>query len=185
MIEELDIPEYDEDAPDDALEEIAHLAPDLTPQERKYVYWRSVALPPARAFQKAGYVGSVWRTVETRPRIRRALEDLNEQLEPQYRVTQQKVIGILMEAVELAKLKEQPKALIEAAVALANVSGVMAATKIQIDQRTLHLEERPQVKALEHMPRRGLERLVGVERLLPLQVVDADFEEVSVESVSL
>jgi hypothetical protein len=81
------------DIPDDALLEIATLAPELTEQERKYLYWRSIGEPPGRAFEKAGYAGTNWRVVETRPRVREALMDLNERLEPNYRVTQKSIIG--------------------------------------------------------------------------------------------
>lgn len=174
----------DLDIPDDALAEIAQLSPTLNSQERKYVYWRSVANPPVVAFTKAGYAGGSWRVVETRPRVREALMDLNELLEPQYRVTQRSVVGILMEAVELARMKEQPKVLVEAAKELASVTGVGAATKIQVDQHTqFSVGQKEETKALRHMPRRGLEDLVGVERALPATIIDGDYEEVLREDV--
>jgi hypothetical protein len=169
----------EEDIPDDALAEIARLSPNLNSQERKYIYWRSVANPPALAFSKAGYTGSSWRMVETRPKIREALIALNEELEPAYRVTQKTVVGILMEAVDMARMKEQPKVMVEAAKELAAVTGVGEAAKIQIDQRTeIQLSAREEVKALRHMPRWGLEDLVGVQRALPPSFVEAEFEEV-------
>ena len=168
------------DIPDDALTEIARLSPNLTSQERKYIYWRSVANPPALAYSKAGYTGSSWRMVETRPKIREALITLNEELEPDYRVTQKTVVGILMEAVDMARTKEQPKVMVEAAKELAAVTGVGAAAKIQIDQRTeVMLTAREESKALRHMPRWGLEDMVGVQRALPPSYLEAEFEEVS------
>lgn len=171
----------DLDIPDDALAEIAGLSPSLSQQERKYVYWRSVANPPLTAYVKAGYTGASWRMVETKPRVREALMDLNEQLEPQYRITQRTVVGILMEAVDMARMKEQPKVLVEAAKELAAVTGVGAATKIQIDQNTqFSLSRREETKALRHMPRSGLEELVGIQRALPSNIVDGEFEEILV-----
>lgn|SRR5574343_366295 len=169
----------EEEIPDDALAEIARLSPSLSAQERKYIYWRSVANPPALAFSKAGYAGSNWRIVETRPKIREALIALNEELEPAYRVTQKTVVGILMEAVDMARMKEQPKVMVEAAKELAAVTGVGEAAKIQIDQRTeIQLSAREEARALRHMPRWGLEDMVGVQRALPPSFVEAEFEEV-------
>lgn len=180
----IEVPEHnDEFPPDDAIAEIADVAPDLTEQERKYVYWRSIAVPPAAAHAKAGYSGTNWRAVETRPRIRTALQDLNERVSPQYRVTQQTVIGLLMEGIEIARMKDQAKTMIEGAVALANITGVAAATKYQVDQRTLLEVNRPNEgpKALRHLPRNNLEALVGVQRTLPSHVIEAEFEVVSAE----
>lgn len=179
MTEETEISPDDLDIPDDALAEIAGIAPSLSQQERKYVYWRSVANPPMMAFIKSGYAGTGWRLVETRPRVREALMDLNELLEPQYRVTQRTVVGILMEAVDMARMKEQPKVLVEAAKELAAVTGVGAATKIQIDQHTqFSLAQKEETKALRHMPRSGLEELVGIQRALPSNIMEGEFEEV-------
>lgn len=177
----------DVDIPDDALEEIGQLAPNLTQQERKFVYWRSMANPPLMAFKKAGYMGGQWRQVETRPKIREALADLNERLEPEYRITQQKVISILMEAVDLARLKEQPKILVEAATALANISGVAAATKFQIDSRSqvaVTSRRQEDVKALQHLPRKGLEDMVGVERTLPTSYIEAEYVEIEKSDIN-
>lgn len=167
--------------PDDALTEIAEIAPSLSEQERQYVYWRSIAYPPAKAFALANYKGSAWRTVETRPKIRTALADLNERLEPEYRVTRQTVVGILMEAVEIARRKDQPKILVEAAKELAEVTGVKAAAKLQIDQRLLTGQiVQEETKALRHLPIKTLEEFVGIERILPTtEIVEGEFEEVS------
>ena len=175
---ELDIDENNMDIPDDCLEEIAEIDPKLTKQERKYVYWRSIANPPMVAYRKAGYKGGNWRTIETRPKIREALAALHEKLEPEYRVTLQKVIGMIMEGYDMAKLKGQPKVMVEAALAAANITGIMAAQKIQIDQRTQvaitnHSQD---LKALQHMPRQSLEEMVGVERTLPY--LEAEYAEV-------
>lgn len=183
MPNEIDIPfdEEDLDIPDDALAEIAEIEPSLTNQERKYIYWRSLANPPLVAFKKAQYSGSSWRQVETRPKIREALMSLNERLEPQYRVTQQKVVGILMEAVEMARMKGQAKVLVEAATALANISGVAAATKYRIDQNTqVSIHNRAEeIKALQHLPRHQLEGIVGIQRALPSPYIDAEFVEIN------
>jgi hypothetical protein len=180
---ELNIPEYGDEPPDDAIAEIAKVAPGLTSQERLYVYWRSIALPPGAAFQKAGYAGTGWRAVETRPKIRAALQDLNELLEPDYRITQKRVVGILMEAVDIARRRDQAKNLIEAAVALANVAGVMSATKLQVNGTHNHLlSVRPELAALQLLPRVGLEELVGIRRTLPAlmpPVEEGVFEEVA------
>lgn len=178
---EIHVPQHDDEyIPDDAIQEIAEIAPTLTVQERKYVYWRSIALPPTAAFAKAGYSGTNWRTVETRPKIREALQDLNERTSSEYRVTQQTVIGLIMDGIEIARRKDQAKTIIEGAVALANITGVAAATKYQISQRTeLNVNKTIEHKALQHLPRNSLEHLAGVQRALPSTVVvEGEFEVV-------
>jgi hypothetical protein len=168
------------DIPDDALSEIAETAPSLSEQERRYVYWRMVGSPPLDAFKKASYTGTNWRVVDTRPRVRNAIADMHERIEPDWRVTQKTVVGILFEAVDIARRKDQAGNLIEAATALANITGVAAASKMQIQQDTrISIEHRQEVQALKHMPRTQLEQLVGVNRMLP-QTIDAEYEEVYV-----
>ena len=181
---ELELDEYDETPPDDAIAEIAETAPELTKQERLYVYWRTLALPPGAAYKKAGYTGTNWRSVETRPKVRNALQDMNEKLEPEYRITQKKVIGILMEGIEIARRESKAKIMIEGAVALANVAGVMSATKIAIQSENRHahrIEQQSETKALQHLPRTSLEGMVGINRVLPapVPVEEAEFEVVS------
>jgi len=172
--------ESDTDIPDDCIQEIAEINPSLTDQERKYVYWRSMANPPIVAYRKAGYSGSSWKPVEHRPKIREALAALHEKLEPEYRVSLQKIIGMVMDGYSMAELKGQPKVMVEAALALANITGIMAAQKVQIDQRTQlaiqQTQQRDDVKALQHLPRASLEEMIGVNRQLPY--VDAEFAEV-------
>lgn len=177
---DIHVPQHDDEfIPDDAILEIAELAPTLTVQERKYVYWRSIALPPTAAYAKAGYSGTNWRTVETRPKIREALQDLNERTSSEYRVTQQTVIGLIMEGIEIAKRKDQAKTIIEGAVALANITGVAAATKYQISQRTeVNMTKTVEHKALQSLPRNSLEQLAGVQRALPSNVVEGEYEVV-------
>jgi hypothetical protein len=182
MSEEDKLVQYDEsetDIPDDCIQEIVDINPSLTEQERKYVYWRSMANPPIVAYRKAGYSGGSWKPVEHRPKIRETLAALHEKLEPEYRVSLQKIIGMVMDGYSMAELKGQPKVMVEAALALANITGIMAAQKVQIDQRTqLAVQQAPQesVKALQHLPRASLEELAGVNRQLPY--VDAEFAEV-------
>lgn len=176
----------DLDIPDDALAEIATLAPELTEQERRFVYWRSVGDPPGMAFQKAGYAGTGWRMVESRPRVREALLELNEKLEPEYRVTQKTVVGILMEAVSMARIKDQPKTMVEAARELAAVTGVGAATRVEVKQDISHrVAAREELQALRHLPRGMLEEVVGIQRILPpvaierlANVEDAEYEQI-------
>lgn len=175
---ELSIDEYNETPPDDALQEIAEVAPTLTSQERLYVYWRAIGVPPGAAFSKAGYVGTNWRLVETRPKIRTALQDVNEKQTPEYRITQQKVIGMLMQAAEIAIRKDQSKNLTDAAVALAEITGVKAAAKIQIqsDNRHTHSIQQSETKALQHVPRTSLEDFLQIRRTLPApRVIEAEF----------
>ena len=169
--------EEETDIPDECLAEIAEIDPKLNLQERKYVYWRSIANPPLVALKKAGYKSTNWRSIETRPKIREALANLNEKLEPEYRVTQKRVVNMLLEGYELAKIRSNPKSMIDAAVALANITGVAAAAKIQIDQHTqiaLHTQ-REEVRALQQLPRTSLEDLAGVERKLPY--IEGEFVE--------
>lgn len=176
---ELSIEEYDEPPPDDAIQEIAEVAPSLTSQERIYVYWRAIGVPPGAAFKKAGYVGTNWRAVETRPKIRTALQDVNEKQTPEYRITQQKVIGMLLQAADIAIRKDQSKNLTDAAVALAEITGVKAAAKIQIQSSNHHthsLQQQSDTKALQHIPRTSLEDFLQIRRTLPApQILEAEF----------
>jgi hypothetical protein len=170
----------DTTVPDDSMQEIADLNPQLNDKERRYIYWRSMANPPIVAYRKAGFSGSSWRQVETRPRVRETLVDLHEKLEPQYRVSLQKVVGMIMSGYEMAQLKGQPKVMVEAATALANITGLAAAQKVQIDQRTTGVvQHQHEVRALQHLPRESLELLVGIQRQLPY--IEAEFVDASVE----
>ena len=174
------------DIPDDALAEIATLAPELTEQERRFIYWRSIGEPPGMAFQKAGYAGVGWRMVESRPRVREALLELNERLEPEYRVTQKTVVGLLFEAVEIARRRDNCKVLVEAAKELAAVTGVGAATRVEVKQDISHrVAAREELQALKHLPRGMLEAVVGIERILPpiaierlTNIEEGDFEQI-------
>ena len=172
----MEIDELNLEIPDDALEEILEINNTLSEQESRYIYWRSVAYPPLEAFKKAGYSGSNWRAVETRPKIREALADLHEKIEPEYRITQKKVIGLLMEAVEIARIKEQPKTMVEAAKELAAITGVGAATKIQIDQRTQIGVINEGTRMIQQLPPETLEKFLGITRTLPSEVIEGDYE---------
>lgn len=170
----------DTTVPDDSMQEIADLNPNLNDKERRYIYWRSMANPPIVAYRKAGFSGSAWRQVETRPKIRETLADLHEKLEPEYRVSLQKVVGMIVSGYNMAEIKGQPKVMVEAAVALANITGLAAAQKVQIDQRTTGVvQHQHEVRALQHLPRESLELLVGVNRQLPY--IEAEFAEVPVD----
>lgn len=167
----------DTTVPDDSMQEIADLNPNLNDKERRYIYWRSMANPPIVAYRKAGFSGSAWRQVETRPKIRETLAELHEKLEPDYRVSLQKVVGMIVSGYNMAELKGQPKVMVEAAVALANITGLAAAQKVQIDQRTSGVvQHQHEVRALQHLPRESLELLVGVNRQLPY--IEAEFADV-------
>lgn len=170
----------DTTVPDDSMQEIADLNPNLNDKERRYIYWRSMANPPIVAYRKAGFAGSSWRQVETRPKIRETLANLHEKLEPEYRVSLQKVVGMIMSGYEMAQLKGQPKVMVEAATALANITGLAAAQKVQIDQRTTGVvQHQHEVRALQHLPRESLELLVGVSRQLPY--IEAEFSEIPMD----
>ena len=175
--------EPDLDIPDDALQEIADVAPDVDLRERMYLYWRSLAVPPSESYRRAGYSGSGWRAIETRPRIRKALADLQEALEPVYKITRERVQAVILEGIEMARRKDQAKVMIEGAVALANIAGVSAPTKMQIQQETHMVQEirheQPAQLALSRLPREELERLLQVQRTLPApSVLEGDFTEV-------
>jgi hypothetical protein len=164
------------EVPDDALHEIAELAPKLSAKERLYVYWRSMAQPPAEAAKRAGV--SNWRATESRPIVRQALQDLQEALSPSYRITRERVLGLIMEGIDVARRKDQAKIIIEGAVALANIAGVAAPIKQQIHQYTqveqIQSSEQPR---LAHLPKEELERMVGIQRRLT--IMEGEFEEVT------
>ena len=183
MADVVDEPEernLDLDIPDDALAEIATTAPALTERERRYVYWRMVGTPPLDAFTRSGYSGSTWRTVETRPKIREAISAMHEKLEPEWRITQKTVVGLLMEAVDMSRRKDQAGNMIEAARALSDITGVGAAAKLQIQQNTnVSIEHRQEMQVLNQLPKHQLENLLEIKRTLPQrEVIDAEYAEV-------
>lgn len=177
--------------PDDALVEIRDLAPDLSSQELLYVYWRSLAIPPAESYRRAGLEGKNWRTLERRPAIRKAMEDLQEQIEPDYKVTRKRVQAIILEGIEIARRRDQPKVMIEGALALADIGGLKAPQRLQIQQQqhiTHESGSRPQPAqlALAQLSRSDLEMRLGKIRTLPVtrvvkeDVVEAEFTEIEV-----
>jgi hypothetical protein len=119
--------------------------------------------------------------------------DLQEQLEPEYKVTRKRVQALIIEAIEMARRKDQPKVMIEGAVALAEIGGVKAPIKMQIQQHTLQetvAPGQPRQLALTQMTREQLELELGRVRVLPAaerierratsdDVVDAQWEEIT------
>jgi hypothetical protein len=175
--------------PDDALGEIKEVAPGLTGQELIYVYWRSLAVPPKEAYRRAGYEDKNWLVLDRRPAIRKAMENIQELLEPEYRVSLKRVQAIILEGIEMARRKDQPKVMIEGAVALAGVAGIAAPQKLQIQQHTVTenrgTQAQPAPLQLAQLPREQLEALLGRQRVLPppvkvaVEVVEAEWSEVS------
>lgn len=177
----------DLDVPDDALQEIKDLAPDLSGQELIYVYWRSLAVPPGESYKRAGYEGRGYRVMDRRPAIRQAMVDLQEQLEPDYKVTRKRVQGVILEAIEMARRKDQPKVMIEGAVALAEIGGVKAPTKLQIQQHTVQENvlpgAQPRQLQLTQMSRHELEAELGRVRVLPQPVARVEVSASSVDAI--
>lgn len=170
--------------PDDALFEIRQAAPDLTQQELIYAYWRSLAIPPAESFRRAGYESGNYRALESRPKIRQALVALQEAMEPEYKVTRARVQAIILEAIEVARRKDQAKTMIEGATALASIAGLNAPQKLRIEhsgtQAVVASVAQP-AQQLRHLTRAELEAKINRPRLLPSpsDVVDAEFETIS------
>lgn len=170
--------------PDDAMQEIKDTCPTLTIQECIYVYWRIVGEASVNAFKKAGYAGSSWKAVETRPKIREAIAVMLEKIVPEHRVTRNTVVDILLEAVSIAREKSQAHNLVNAAVALADVTGVAAAAKIEVQQNVsvqgkIEHTASAERKMLQQLPRSELETLLQLSRTLPSQeVIDAEYEEI-------
>jgi hypothetical protein len=170
--------------PDDALREIRELVPGVSGQDMIYVYWRSLAIPPRDACKRAGIDPDRWRSIETRPTIRQAIEELNEAMEPDYKITRKRVQAIILEGIEVARRKDQAKTMIEGAVALAGIAGLNAPQRVQIEQRTQHVhasENRMQTgRSLSHLPRSELEAILKKQRTLPSpKVIDAEYVEVT------
>lgn len=170
------------DIPDESLTEIAEHCPTLNDQERRYVYHRISGNNPVNSYKAAGYKGSSWKSVETRPKIREAIAKMVEVVEPEHRITQKTIIGILMEATEIARTKEQPHNLIAAARTLAEVTGHMAAQKVEMQQKIeSNVNHKHEVKALMQFDKGILEQFLNITRTLPSPekvAIDAEFEEV-------
>jgi hypothetical protein len=170
--------------PDDALAEIKSIVPDISGSELIYVYWRSLATPPREACKRAGLNADNWKSFEARPTIRKAIEELNEALEPEYKVTRKRVTAIILEGIEIARRKDQAKTMIEGAVALAALGGLNAPQRLQIQQQTHHVsgsaERAREGLALSHLPRSELEAMLNKQRTLPSpKVIEAEYVEVT------
>ena len=119
--------------------------------------------------------------METRPIIRQAVERLNEALEPEYQITRKRVVAIMLEGIEIARRKDQAKTMIEGAVALANLAGMNAPQRLQVQQQIEHTHNRPtagtEALMLSRLPRHELEALLDKKRVLP--VLEAEFVDVT------
>jgi phage terminase small subunit len=169
---------YPSEVPDDALTEIAEHCPELNDQQRRYVYWRILGTTPTIAFKNAGYTGSSWRTIETRPKIREAIAKMIEITEPEHRITQKSIVGILMEAIDVARQKGQAGNMIEGAKVLSDTLGITAAQKINIQQNSM-IEHKHEVKVIQQLEKEQLERLLDIQRVLAAPtVIEGEYVEV-------
>lgn len=171
---------YREDVPDEALTEIAEHCPELDDRQRRYVYWRIIGNTPTLAFKNAGYTGSSWRMVETRPKIREAIAKMIEVTEPEHRITQKSIVGILMEAIDVARQKGQAGNMIEGAKVLSDTLGITAAQKINIQQNSqIQVEHKHEMKVIQQLEKEQLERLLDINRVLAApSAIEGEFEEV-------
>ena len=159
---------YDTSVPDESLTEIAEHCPELNDQQRRYVYWRVIGMGPTIAFRNAGYTGSNWRTIETRPKIREAIAKMVEVTEPEHRISEKTIINIVMEGVQVAREKGQAHNLIMGAKTLAEITGHIAAQKIEMNQQSkVEVTHTHEMKLLGQLERSQLERLLDIERVLP------------------
>jgi phage terminase small subunit len=172
--------EYKLDIPDESLQEITEHCPQLTEQEKRYVYFRITGSNAVQSFSKAGYKGSTWKTVELRPKIREAIATMVEVTSPDHRVSQKTVVGILMEAVEVARRKDQAHNLITAARNLSDILGHTASQKIEMNQRIDSKVEHEHTLSLKHFDKTMLERFLELDRLLPskVDVIEGEYSEV-------
>lgn len=163
--------------PDDAMTELVEVAPGLTDLERKYIYWRALGNPPKLAMTRAGYKSNGNASqLDSRPKIREALSALQEQLEPEFRVTRKRVMGMLGEAAEMARMKGQAANLIAAAVEMARIAGVDAPQRIQIDQRSMQVTDQGSgLKSLKDMSKEELERRAGIRRRLGPPPIEGEY----------
>lgn len=178
--EYIGVEEAPPDIPDDALAEIAHHCPELDDRQRRYVYWRIIGTNPTIAFRNAGYTGSSWRMIETRPKLREAIAKMIEISEPEHRVTQKSIVGILMEAIDVARQKGQAGNMIEGAKVLSDTLGITAAQKINIQQNSqVKVEHKHEVRLIQQLEKEQLERLLDINRVLsaPL-LLEGEYTEV-------
>jgi hypothetical protein len=175
--------EQDLEIPDDALTEILETCPTLSEQQSRYIYWRITGHNAVTAFRRAGYSGSNWRQVETRPAMREALGKMLEKVETEHRVTKNTIVGVILEGIEVARRKDQAHNLILGGRTLAEIYGVMAEQKINITQQSqIDVNHTHEVKLMASLDRSQLERLLDLERVLPttkqLEYIDAEYQEV-------
>lgn len=172
---------YDTSVPDESLVEIAEHCPELNDQQRRYVYWRIVGMGPTIAYRNAGYTGTNWRSVETRPKIRESIAKMVEITEPEHRISEKTIINIVMEGLEIARAKSQAHNMIAGAKVLAEITGHIAAQKMEVRTQSLvEVNHTHEMRVLQQLPRGQLERLLDIERTLPHPSVieDADYAEV-------
>lgn len=175
---------YQDDVPDESLTEIAEHCPELDDKQRRYVYWRITGVAPTIAFKNAGYMGSSWRAIETRPKIREAIAKMIEITEPEHRITQKSIVGILMEAIDVARQKGQAGNMIEGAKVLSDTLGITAAQKINIQQNSqIQVEHKHEMKVIQQLEKEQLERLLEINRVLAIpSVIEGEYEEVPCNS---
>jgi hypothetical protein len=169
------------DIPDESLTEIAEHCPTLNDQERRYVYHRISGSNPVNAYRAAGYKGSSWKSVETRPKMREAIAKMVEIVEPEHRITQKTIIGILMEATEIARGRDQAHNMIAAARTLAEVTGNLAASKIEMQQKIESKTTHTHQLKMPDISKELLERFLSLDRVLPnpaKAVIEGEYEEV-------
>jgi hypothetical protein len=163
--------------PDDALQDLVPATPELNDAERMYAYWRTLAVPPREAGRRSGFNSPQQvHSLEHSVRMRQALARMQESLEVEYRVTRSRVQAIILEAIEMARRRDQAKVMIEGARALAEISGMNAPMRLQIDSRAGVEPTNATAGVILASASQGhLESLVGVRRALPaLSVVKHD-----------
>ena len=169
------------DIPDESLTEIQKHCPELNDQERRYVFHRISGSNPVNAYRAANYKGSSWKSVEIRPKIREAIAKMIEVVEPEHRITQKTIIGILMEATEIARRRDQSHNLITAARTLAEVTGHLAAQKVEMNQRIESNTTHTHQLKLPQLSKEVLEQFLEINRVLPnpeKSIIEGEYEEV-------
>lgn len=143
----------------------------LTEQRAKYLEARGIGMNPARAAAYAGYANpNVYAyKLEEDPEIKEALAKVQAQNAQISKMTRRKVTDIVLEAIEMARLVQDPTAMIRGAQELNKMCGYYAPEKKELE-----------LTGPKDRVRRELERLSEEElvRLASGEVIEGEYEVV-------
>lgn len=130
-----------------------------------------MGMTETQAYRRAGYSGQTSNisTVTKDPWVMEQIAKQTQHIVSQARVTREQVEGIVLEAVDIARLKAEPGDMIRGAAELSKMNGFYAPEK-----KELSVEGSVLIKQLEEKTDTELLELLGQEP----DVIEAEFERI-------